>query len=141
MSRRRFAQMTASALFVACSIALMLYLFRGESWDNSELGRMSLSYRWGRPFLFSVDANRDGRLDAEYHLTGGAVDSSSHWEWSQGWESTRCDGRRDLLLRRERGALEVLFDRDRDGHHEVVVEGAEAERFVRDLVRGRGCVG
>lgn len=121
----------AVVLTVGLVLLLVAYLFRSRSWHNEELGEFVVLYRWGRPRYIQLDVNDDGRIDARYRISGSGDYSSSHWKWDVGWESSRCDGIRDVHLRERADVLIVAVDTDRNGDTDFVAQGAEAESYLR----------
>jgi hypothetical protein len=120
-----------------------MYLFRQREFDNAALGYTTVEYRWGRPRVLQVDSDRDGVADARYLLQPDERIPSPHSRFSEGWESSRCDGIMDLHLRfAGSGDLTfVEFDSNRDGKYDLVEHRADAVSFIRTLQRPMGCSG
>lgn len=126
---------------VLLGTVLGLYLFRERHEDVADIGIVTIKYRWGYPHELRVDANRDGTDDGLYLLPDDAKVVSPHSPFTEGWESSQCDGFLDLHFRFDpAGDLSRLeSDTNRDGTYDTVRQGAEAQDFLRTMPRPAGC--
>ena len=118
------------ALFVGF-LAGYLYLFRSEVDHNPALGEITYHYRWGRPYLITVDQDRDGRDDARVIVDAPFGLYSTYITVACEYWEVRNDGKgfkRHVLLQNGRITV-VELDEDGDGKYEKRLEGKAASEF------------
>ncbi|MCP4545861.1 MAG: hypothetical protein GY835_05265 [bacterium] len=133
MIRRQHAIRVITWVGFIAVAAIFFYLFRVRIVDIPEVGMATLGYRWGIAHELSIDANRDGRIDARYLIAGRFGQYSPHDPAIESWESSKCDGTFDIhIVHAESGKPErVERDVDRDGKYEIILYDADATEFRR----------
>ena len=129
IGNRLLGLITALTLLGA-SFAL-LYLFRVQRVVNSDLGVMTVKYRWGQPREILADSNRDGEVDYRELTSGPFGPISTHTSVAiEFWEDSDFDGQFECHAILESGMIKTLeIDSDGDGKYDKELSQREAREF------------
>ena len=119
------------------TIAVLAYLFRIAPIHSENGSTYAYRFRWGKLYSLEIDVGNDGSVDARYLVS---TDIGFHFRYSEGWESTSCDGFMDLHWIQPQSEIEIDFDEDRDGNPDLRLRGAAAEHFLKELERDEDCI-
>lgn len=115
-------------------------LFRAEVEQSQVLGELTYYHQWGKRARLEVDVNRDGLVDGIYRLPAMDSAHSIHTRYTEGWESSLCDGELDLHWYYDDDEVLVAeYDENKDGILERVATGEQAIVSVRSRAIRLGC--
>ena len=97
---------------------------------NPALGLFEYRYRWWKPQQFTVDSDRDGKIDARAVLEEGAEDFGDPLR--DYWEDRDSDGHFEVHVIFAHGVLKAIeLDDDADGIYEKRITGDSAAEFFK----------
>ncbi len=119
-----FAAWCLLFLIVAGGALTWEELFGTTVVDNRGLGLLRYERSWGRVRTITCDKNRDGVVDAIYHVyTSSRLHVPTVFEVREAWESKGLDGHFDIHYFRDAdGILRAERDADGDGTYERATE-------------------
>ncbi len=135
--KRRVLALAVVSVFV--TVGSGAYLFRHQQVDHPDLGKVTLKWRWGSAAEMAVDCNSDGLVDSRILYYRWATDFRTHEPFDEAWESSQCDGRFDRHSSLVNGQWILEYDSDGDRVLDRRLEGPEAEKYLQEHPRPRGC--